>query len=89
MTTRRLAADADGFARVEVVNAAARLGLEFRYRADTLPYFSLLHMFGEGRYFVGLEPASVGQERDPDLDYLEPGSSARYEAVFRVLEQPA
>jgi hypothetical protein len=88
MTTRQLAAGPDGFARVEVVNAAAQLGLEFCYRVDTLPYFSLLHMFGEGRYFVGLEPASVGQERDLELDYLEPGASARYEAVVRVLEQP-
>lgn len=88
VTEHDLSVDDEGFARAYVLNHAADLGLELRYRADTLTNFMLWYMMGEGPYVIGFEPSTVGREpqRDPEtISYLEPGEMVRYEAHFRAL----
>lgn len=88
VTEHDLLVDEEGFAQASVFNHAAGLGLELRYRADTLPNFMLWYMMGEGPYVIGFEPSTVGREpqRDPEMmSYLEPGGTVRYEAHFRAL----
>lgn len=57
-----LATDAEGYARVTLLNEELALALLLRYRTKELPRFAEWKMTGEGTYVVGLEPANCRVE---------------------------
>lgn len=91
-----LAADADGYVTMALVNRAFAggrgLGVYLRYRQAELPLFTQWKMVGAGTYVTGLEPANClveGRDRDRErglLQYLEPGESREYLLEIGVLE---
>jgi hypothetical protein len=92
VTAHKPRADSSGLARVAIHNGAGDLGLELRFRTESLPWFYLWYMMGEGPYVIGFEPSSVSPDapRTADrLGYLAPGESVRYEATFSVLDGAA
>ena len=84
----RLSAGPDGWARVAVESAHARL--ELAYDASTLPRFTQWRMLGAGDYVLGLEPATVGvlgraaEQEARGLPTLDPGEAREFRLEIAV-----
>lgn len=93
-----LAADADGYAQVAVVNrtfgGGRGLGGYVRYRVAELPYLVQWKMMGQGTYVCGLEPATnwvegrAKERSEGRLVELAPGEVRRYRVEIGVLGSP-
>ncbi len=87
-----LPADKNGWASMQLVNQARKLGLCVRYLKDTLPNLVEWKMMGQGTYVLGVEPANcrVGgrsQERARGtLQSLLPGEQREFNVEIEVME---
>lgn len=88
----RIPADADGFARMALVNPAAKLKLTVAYDTRTLPLLNQWKQMGQGEYVVGLEPGNcvpTGQsdnEKRGLLRMLAPGEVVEFNLRIGVEE---
>jgi len=84
--------DADGWARVLMVNRARQLGIEIAYDQATLPFLTEWKMMGQGEYVCGIEPANClvlgrSEERKAGrLQHLAPGESRDFRITLSVLD---
>ena len=90
----RLAADKDGFSRIELVNPDLKLGMCWSYLTHSLPYMMEWKMMGMGAYVVGVEPANcnglagrVATKAKGDLLLLEPGESRDYAIELEIIQE--
>jgi hypothetical protein len=87
-----LPADENGWAEIQVVNRARKLGLRLKYRKAELPNLVQWKMMGQGSYVLGIEPANcrVGgrsQERARGtLQFLQPGEQREFKIEIEVLD---
>ena len=85
-------ADADGFARLSLVNPKLGIKLTMAYDAATLPYLNEWKQMGQGEYVVGLEPGNCIPTGQPDntrrgiLRTLAPGESVTFRVGIAVDE---
>jgi hypothetical protein len=94
---RDLPADAEGIARIAVVNRklAAPLGVAVAYGKEELPNVAQWKNMGRGEYVVGLEPTNCGvvgrsEERARGtLRSIEPGEVREVEVAIGVLDSEA
>ena len=90
--THSIPADADGFARIHLVNPALGLKLTVAYEAAALPYLNEWKQMGQGEYVVGLEPGNcipIGQTANAErgiLRMLAPGETADFQIKVSVAE---
>lgn len=88
----RIAAAADGFATVAVINRRLRLGLRLRYRPAELPHFTEWKMLGDKEYTLGVEPGTcrpMGREVERAagrLVELDPGQQITAGFEIEVVE---
>jgi hypothetical protein len=87
-----LPADKTGWAGIQLVNPACKLGLSVRFQKATLPNLIQWKMMGEGTYVLGLEPANCraggrSQERvRGTLQFLQPGEVREFNIEIEVSE---
>ena len=85
-------ADADGFARISIVNPDLRLRVSMAYDPTTLPILNQWKQMGEGEYAIGLEPANcraIGRKENEEcglLKMIEPGESVNFAIQIEVEE---
>ncbi len=95
-----MAADAEGYVTVALVNrragAGRGLGIYIRYRQRELPRFVEWKMMGHGDYVLGLEPSNcwpglgrAGERARGTLEFLEPGEVREYRVEIGVLPDNA
>ncbi len=74
-----MAADAEGFVRIAVVNMRRELAVHLRYLKAEFPWFYQWKMLGKGEYVVGIEPGNIrgtraAMRREGTLEFIEPGA---------------
>ncbi len=83
-------ADADGFARISIVNPAAGMRVTMAYDPTTLPILNQWKQMGEGEYVIGLEPGNccpIGQKANAEkgiLRMIEPGETVNFALQIEV-----
>ena len=87
-----LAADADGFARMSIVNPACKLKVSMAYKPENLPVLNEWKQMGEGEYVVGLEPGNclpIGQSANREqgrLRMIQPGETVEFDLQIEIEE---
>jgi hypothetical protein len=87
-----LPADQNGWASIQLVNPARKLGLRVRFQKATLPNLIQWKMMGAGNYVLGLEPANCRaggrslERARGTLQTLQPGESREFNFEIEVGE---
>ena len=87
-----LKTDADGNAKVIVVNEPLELGLELSYNTKNLPYFMEWKSIASGDYVIGLEPANSSvygrpwHEKNHTVHKVAPFTKETNCLTFRILD---
>jgi galactose mutarotase-like enzyme len=87
-----LPADREGWAAIQLVNAARSVTLTLRFQKASLPNLIQWKMMGQGTYVLGLEPANCRVEgRSAErsrgtLQILEPGEEREFRVEIEITE---
>ncbi|MGA2488620.1 MAG: aldose 1-epimerase family protein [Anaerolineales bacterium] len=87
-----LPADKNGWASIQLVNRARKLGVHVRFQKATLPNLVQWKMMGQGTFVLGLEPANCRaggrslERMRGTLQILQPGETREFNVEIEVGE---
>ena len=87
-----LPADKNGWAKVQLVNRARKLGVCVRFQKAALPNLVQWKMMGQSNYVLGIEPANcraAGRSLERargSLQFLQPGEQREFQVEIKVIE---
>ncbi|MBQ7623944.1 MAG: DUF4432 family protein [Clostridia bacterium] len=82
-------AESDGFSTVRVENKKLGLGVYFRAKKDTLPYFNEWKSLTPGLYTLAIEPSNTrlrGIAEEKEMKTLKAYGKAEHKVIFGVYE---